>query len=187
MARVHYVKKARKARPDIGVKVGDPYYWWKTRTTVGKSYVSQMHYSKDKPKPSQLTRSEYMGQLMDLEAQGFDRGSRDDAVASFNSMAEEVRALGEEQADKLSNMPDGLQQSETGELLQARADKCEEIASALEDAANELENWTPDEVEADEDGDQDDSEAEKADAEADDEGWLEAADDLWGGIDWSPE
>ena len=31
MPRVIHVKKARKARPEYGIAVGDSYYWWRTQ------------------------------------------------------------------------------------------------------------------------------------------------------------
>ena len=56
----------------------------------------------------------------------------DNLEGERDSIVEDIRALGEEQSDKLSNMPDGLQQAPTGEMLQNRADACEDWASEIE-------------------------------------------------------
>lgn len=128
MPRVTFVKKARKDNPAAGIKKGESYYWW--GMMVGGRGVKR--YSKTQPRRSQLTNSEFLGGLYDLE----DRISALNAEASMEDevtdIANDFRSLGEEQADKLSNMPDSLQQGPTGELLQQRADRCEEIAGELE-------------------------------------------------------
>lgn len=57
MPRVHYVKKARK---DNGcVSKGESYYWWKFR------YGSKC-MSKKPPKASQLTQSEFLSTVYDI-------------------------------------------------------------------------------------------------------------------------
>lgn len=58
MARAHFVKKARKDNP--AVKAGESYYWWKFRR-------GPKRYSKERPRPSQLTQSEFYGQVYGLQ------------------------------------------------------------------------------------------------------------------------
>jgi vacuolar-type H+-ATPase subunit D/Vma8 len=65
--------------------------------------------------------------------------ARDNLVSAFRSVADQIQQLGEETSDKLNNMPDGLQQAPTGELLQQRADGCESLADALTSAADDIE------------------------------------------------
>lgn len=129
MARLHFVKKARKPIKSIGVKKGDSYYWWKFNFSRTK------HCSKAQPPRSALTQSEFLGQVYDLE----DRLSAldntmtaEDIQSEVESIAEEIRNLGQEQEDKRGNMPDQLQDSGSGETLQNRYDSCEEWASNLE-------------------------------------------------------
>ncbi len=125
MARLTFVKKARKDNP--AVKKGESYYWWKFK-------FSGKYYSATKPSRSQLTQSGFLGQYYDIQdslsGAGFSQeelqSARDDAV-------EQVRQMGEEAYDALSNMPDHLQESSwSGELLQLRYDSCEEWASEME-------------------------------------------------------
>lgn len=133
MPKVNFVKSAAKDNPVC--KKGESYYWWKFR-------YGGKHYSLTPPKASQLTQSEFLSTLYNLQEQ------RDNLVSSFRegkdydsfksdveSLAEEFTTLGSECQDKFDNMPEGLQQGDVGQLLETRANKCEEIASELTDAA----------------------------------------------------
>jgi hypothetical protein len=131
MAKVHHVKAARKPIKEAGVKVGESYYWWKFRR--GARRVSKTY-----PRRSQLTQSDFLSQAYDIEdhiaalkAQDY-MGDPDSLKSDLDDIASEIRSLGEEQADKLSNMPDSLQNGPTGELLQQRADECEAWADEIE-------------------------------------------------------
>jgi len=145
MAKVHFVKKARKAIPHAGIKVGDSYYWWALRMPGSRSGTKRV--SKTRPRPSQLTLSEYRGNAYSIEEDVTDAftavATKDDVTALvdlLNEKASEVRDLGSEQDDKFSNMPEGLQQGDTGQLLESRRDCCESTANYLESAASEIEN-----------------------------------------------
>lgn len=149
MPRVHHVKKARVARKEYGIKVGDSYYWWKTRMKGQRD--GRMHYSKTRPRPSQLTMSEYLGTAYGIQEGIEDEcqtvATKDDVNAfadTLRSAADEVRELGSAQEEKFNNMPDGLQQGDIGQLLEQRAQACETIADELESAVGELESWEPD-------------------------------------------
>jgi hypothetical protein len=139
MARVHFVKKARKDQPG-GIKAGESYYWWKFRRG-GK------HYSKTAPRPSQLTQSEYLSSAYALQEQvedmKIDPGDLQAAADELRSVADEVRNLGQEQEDRIGNMPDSLQDGEVAEMMRGRAEACEELAGELESAADETEGIDP--------------------------------------------
>jgi len=128
MVKLHYVKKARKDYPEAGIKKGEPYYWWKFR-------FSGIRRSKFRPRRSQLTQSEFLAQVYDIEDTIADLNT----VSSFEELSEavvdiveEIRRLAEEQQDKLDNMPDSLQYGPTGELLENRIRACEEWADDIE-------------------------------------------------------
>lgn len=165
MARATFVKSARKAIKGTGIKKGDSYYWWKFR--YGDKQVS-----KTPPRRSQLTQSDFLGQLYDLEDQLADLVADnylDDPSAlkdDIQQIADDVRALGGEQADKLSNMPDSLQQGPTGEMLQSRADGCDAWADELE---------AVDVEEADE----------KGEDETDEQYQERVREVVWAAIDWA--
>lgn len=158
MPRVHH-RKAAKDYPKFGIAKGEMHYQWKIKLQRGGIEYRQ----KTPPKRSQLTASEFLGQAYDL----------DDSIAEATDfdglrvVAEEVRALGEEQQEKLDNMPEGFQQGSTGELIQERIDGCKEWASEIESAADELEQALTeiDEAEAGADDDEDAGEDEDRDFE----------------------
>jgi len=143
MPRVHFVKKARKDYPAFGIKKGDSYYWWKFR-------YGGIYKSKTQPRPSQLTQSEFLSTIYAIVEE-----IQDVTIDDFNSIeelkefieekAEEIRTLGEEQEDKLNNMPEGLQDGEIGCLLQDRADACYEMADELDEMVEELDEIGTDE------------------------------------------
>lgn len=132
MARAHFVKRARtpdKARKAAGIKKGDSYWWW--AFMVG-GRGGPKHYSLKPPKPSQLTQSEFLGAFLALEE---DIGAlvADDGLGdAVSEIAGRYHELGDEQEEKKNNMPDGLQDGDTGNMLEERANKCNEIADELE-------------------------------------------------------
>lgn len=147
MARAHFVKKARKDGPEgSGVKKGDSYYWW---AFMQGGRGGPKHYSKTRPRPSQLTQSEFLGTFGDIEDEIGALPADDSLEGSVGDIASRIRELGEEQSSKKENMPDGLQEGATGELLQERADKCGEIADELEGITFDVSD--KDEGESDED------------------------------------
>lgn len=139
MPRVNHVK-ARKDYPEQEIKRGEMYYNWRFR------FSKFTNRSKVKPRRSQLTQSGFLSQLYDLEDR-VNALSSDSCVSDIRSevegLAEEIRTLGEEQIEKRDNMPESLQDSPNGELLQERSDGCEEWADELEgidfDSAEEAE------------------------------------------------
>ena len=128
MPRVIHVQKAAKDYPDKGIKKGEAYYWWKFR------YGPKM-FSKTPPRQSQLTQSEFLGSMYDIEEriQDLNAAAGFEAIESErDSIAEELRELAESQDEKLNNMPESLQQGSTGELLDERRQNAEEMADSLE-------------------------------------------------------
>lgn len=148
MPRVTTVKKAQKAQGTCGkcgakIKKGDSYRWWKFRFGGRRVRCAKPECT---PKPSDLTQSAFYGTLYSIEESvtdaiaDFEGGGEPDALAdALRQAAEELRELGEECTSNRDNMPEGLQDSETGELLQNRADECESKADELESAADEVE------------------------------------------------
>lgn len=144
---VTHVQKARKANKEAGIKVGDEYWRW-SRPSGGRFVTS---YFKTAPRPSQVTSSDFLSSAYALGEQCEDiivnlrltgkcsYNAPDELVGDVDSLVSEIRGLGEEQSDKKSNMPDSLQDSDTGQLLEERAEACETCASELESAISEIE------------------------------------------------
>lgn len=179
MAKVTYVKHARKDIPEAGIKAGEPYYWWKFR--FGGTYRS-----KTAPKPSQLTQSTFISTMLSLQERlealvsSLQVGDTtcSDAETERDDIVSEVRAAGDECQSSFDNMPEGLQSGSTGSLLEARVEACETIADELEgvDIPEEEEEKDEDDKE---DGDEDEEDANQVHRN-------ELADEL-SGVDWSYE
>ena len=127
MARAKLVKKAQKDYPEQGIKKGESYYWWKFR-------FGGKHYSKTMPKRSQLTQSSFLGQVWEVEDEMSsyspdELSSVDSDLADFK---ERLQEAADESQNSLDNMPEGLQQGDTGEMLQNRVDEIESMISELD-------------------------------------------------------
>jgi len=163
MPKVHFVKKARKSNKAAGIKKGDSYYWWKFRR--GGKQVSLT-----RPRPSQLTQSEFLSTVLGLEERisAIDVDNADDMealAADLSSAAEEIRSLADDCREKASNMESAFSGgSPTIDLLNERADACDRIADDLERAYGDAESI-------------DDSE----------DDWPGSADEIRDSIDWSVE
>lgn len=125
MARVHFVKKARKNYPDSDIKKGDSYYWWKFR-------YGGKQKSKTQPRQSQLTQSEFLGTIYDISDRLQAISDIESAQSERDEIVSELQELSGECEERQSNMPDSLQYSPTGELLEERANNCNEFADELE-------------------------------------------------------
>ena len=133
MARVQ-LRKAAKAYPQQGIEKGDSYYFAQIKTGPRSSRIIR---SRNPIPRSQLTTSNFLSQLYDIEDTRFEGiESADD----LREVAEAVRELGQEAQDSFDNMPEGLQQGQTGELLEERASAMDDWASEIESAADELES-----------------------------------------------
>ena len=125
MPRVTHVKKARKNYKEQGIKKGESYYWWKFR-------FGSKHMSKTAPKRQQLTQSNFYISLYDLEDRINDLIADDTLSSEVESIIEDIRQLAEEQEENKNNMPEGLQEGDTGQLLDERKDGLESWADELE-------------------------------------------------------
>ncbi len=137
MPRVTHVKSARKANPVAAV--GESYYWWKFR-------YGGKRFSLTYPKPSQLTQSAFKGAVYDLidtaNSSDFDIELGDaESVAEYTqSLRDEVETIQSDCQESLDNMPESLQYSPTGELLQERIDACDQAIGELENI-EEPDQW----------------------------------------------
>ena len=159
MPKVTHVKSARKPIPRYNIEVGDSYYHWSFM--VGGRGGPKI-CSKTPPTRSQLTNSDYLKQLYEI----YDNGIPGCADADdLRQCAEELRGLGDEQEEKFNNMPDGLQQGDTGQMLEERASGCQSAADEIDNIADTLEQTLSDIEEAEGAGAPDrDFEQERADA-----------------------
>jgi hypothetical protein len=126
-----------RARKDVGkcskcgteIKRGDGYRWWKFR--YGSKYV-RCSKPDCAPRPADLTQSEYMKQIYELQEFKFSETSVDDLDSDRSTLVGDLEALRDEQEEKKSNMPEQLQESSSGEMLQERYDNLDSVISDLE-------------------------------------------------------
>jgi len=133
VAKVHHVKKARKAIPSIGVEVGDSYYWWQL-------YRRPKQYSKTPPKPSQVTGSAFMSTLYSIDESLNGCTDKESVASELETAISSLEELRDDTQEKLDNMPQGLQDGDTGQQMQERIDALESYISSLEDIKTEAED-----------------------------------------------
>lgn len=138
MTRVHFVKKALKDNPVA--KKGESYYWWSFR-------FGGKRYSKTPPRPSMLTQSEFLSAVYCLQEQIQDASPAtmeelEDLVEDWKGQINEIRDGCQERFD---NMPEGLQQSDTGSLLEERISEMESWEADLESLDLSREEEEPEE------------------------------------------
>ena len=107
---------------------GETYYTWEFR--FGGS-----HRSRTYPKQSQLTQSNYLSQAYSLQEEVEDEVCPDNCE-ELQSLIDEwvgtLEGIRDECQDSFDNMPEGLQQGDTGQLLEARVNACDEAISNLQ-------------------------------------------------------
>lgn len=130
MPRVTFVKKARKDNPCC--KKGESYYWWAFRHG-GK------HYSKTRPRQSQLTQSDKLSRFYACQENVEDacNAARYDSDLDglrdmIETTADELREIADEYQESCDNIRDSFENSPT-------ADECEEKADCINSVADELE------------------------------------------------
>ena len=122
--QAHYVKSAAKDYPHAGIQKGEPYWWW-------KPWRMAKQMSKTRPKPSQLASSDFArGVLAAVEALEawsgpWTESDRDDLVG-------EMEELRDAEQEKFDNLPEGLQQGDTGVMLEDRVAMLDDWSGELE-------------------------------------------------------
>lgn len=164
-------RKARKDYPQNGIKAGDTYWYVKLKMQRGGRVMRSLTPFK----PSQLTQSGFKSAWLSAQ-EGWEASDKD--ADAIRSAGEEIASAGEEARNSFDNMPEGLQQGDTGQMLEARADTAEDIAGQLEALADELEGLEEpgEEPVKSDDMDEDDEDA-VAQHESEVEDWQEAHDE----------
>lgn len=143
MPRVKQVT-ARKDYPQFGIAKGQLHYHWKLMTGPRSSREFRQV---EPPRPSQLTTSEFLGDIYDAE-ESLGNLVHDDGLASaLREIADNVRTAGDGAQERFDNMPEGLQMGDTGQRLEERASNAESWADEIEMAADNLDEKTT-EIEA---------------------------------------
>lgn len=143
MPRVH-TQTAAKDYPAQGIKKGQTYYWWKFRYQGKQRSVTP-------PTRQQLTQSEYFQGGFDLEDEYESSVAcaayQADVVQALEQARDGFESLAEEQRDKMANMEAAnITGGFSYELLEERAEACEEQMGNLEALQNEVEALDEDDV-----------------------------------------
>jgi uncharacterized protein YukE len=129
-------RKARKDYPEAGIQKGDTYFFAQIKTGPRSSRIIR---SKDRIPQSKLTTSAFKSTVYGIE-ESFDGIVHDNgAPDALKDIAQQLRDLGEETQGSFDNMPDGLQQGDTGQMLEERVSNCEQWADDIEQIADTLE------------------------------------------------
>ena len=112
---------------EVFIAKGESYWWWAFQ-------YGGKHFSKTQPKASQLTQSNYLSQLYDIQERlnEVQVNSPGDVEFCIDEFKDEIENLKDETDSSLQNMPEQLQQVPTGELLQERIDALDNAISELE-------------------------------------------------------
>jgi Zn-dependent M32 family carboxypeptidase len=143
MPRVFKIEKSRVphkcGKCACEIEKGQPYVYWTKRVGFGRiSGVKYVRCAKSEcyPKQSELTSSEFHSAWESIkENTDFSSASTvEDLESARDEAVNEATNLRDETQGKFDNMPEGLQQGDTGQLLQERIDALEEVISNLESA-----------------------------------------------------
>jgi uncharacterized protein YukE len=130
-------RKARKDYPEAGIQKGDDYFFAQIKTGPRSSRIIR---SKTRIPQSKMTSSAFLSTLYGIE-ESFETIVHDNtAPDALKDLAQQLRDLGEETQSSFDNMPDGLQQGDTGQMLEERISNCEQWADEIEQVADQLEN-----------------------------------------------
>jgi chromosome segregation ATPase len=132
MARVHFVKKARKDNPNAGIKAGESYYWW-------QHAFAPKQFSKTQPKPSQITQSGFMRTIYEIQEQIDALTTEMNIEDEVDNIKTQLEDLKSECEDNLSNMPDHLQESS---VLNERIESLDEMIGEFESLELDIDEET---------------------------------------------
>lgn len=160
MARVTRVKKAQVSkRPRTCFKCshviepGESYYFWGVRTAMKRGY-KKFACAQHRPTARDMERSAFRLSLYDIDdslsaaVTSFRAGLSDPDFQGLGSelrnIGEQFRELGSECEGSYENMPDGLKEGGTGQLLYQRNETCQERGDECDSAADDIEGMEND-------------------------------------------
>lgn len=153
MAKLTVVKKAQASKHtrrcktcNHDIQAGESYTW--RGIMVGSRGVKEFWCSNHPPTRRDLERSEFQQALIGMEderdtaVKSFRESTEPDAsdlASTIRDIAEQLSFLADETEEKYENMPDGLKEGDTGQLLEARAEACREKIDEFNGVADDLE------------------------------------------------
>lgn len=138
--RVHTVLRARNppgtcSRCGTVLVAGDPYRWFKPRFGPKRVFCI-MHY----PKASEMTSSDKLARLYAAREEIQDADGLEAIITALEDAITTAEEVGSEYEQSLMNLPEGIQQSSTGESIQEKIDACSAWQALLEACKEEVES-----------------------------------------------
>lgn len=134
---------------------GERYYQWAIKAQRGGT-VYRQHESHGRPKQSQLTHSKMSDVYAAIESAEeaiASSGCCSDVAEALRGAASDIESVRDDYQSSLDNMPEGLQQGDTGQQIEERVSNLDDFVQALNDAADECESME-EEPEEGEDGEE---------------------------------
>jgi hypothetical protein len=128
--------KAGKDYPEIDVVKGEMYYWW-------QAFRGPKQMSKTEPKPSQVASGKLAEAYMvaeRIEADTHSLDVPDDIADMLDECASDIGDVADQYRESFENMPEGLQQGDTGQQLESNADELDAWKDQVESAAQDIRN-----------------------------------------------
>jgi prefoldin subunit 5 len=120
---------------EILINVGESYYTW-------CFYGGQPQYSKERPKPSQLTQNWFKQELYSIQEkiEEFEPEDVEDVATFIDEIRDDAESLRDECQEHLDNMPEQLQDSDSGQTLQERIDNLDSVIGDIDNFDSEFES-----------------------------------------------
>lgn len=120
---------------EILINVGESYYTW-------CFYGRQPQYSKERPKPSQLTQNWFKQELYSIQEkiEDFEPEEIEDVATFIDEIRNDAESLRDECQEHLDNMPEQLQDSDSGQTLQERIDNLDSVIVDIDNFDSEFES-----------------------------------------------
>lgn len=155
---------------------GDTYLFYFQRYSKTSRGVKKYRHTACRPTRSELTGSEFLQAIYGAEdsftAQVADLRAKKVAIEEFEQYIDDAVSELEQARDgceeRREAMPEGLQDSETGQLLEERMEKCNDTISELEELRDKL--FELRDADEDEDADENGNEGDDRGNEDEDEG-----------------
>jgi hypothetical protein len=155
------------------IKKGEHYFRFK----LTRFSSVQMRCSLHRPTRQEMTTSDFWSQVYDLEdsISNLSAEEMESARDAIDPILSDIETLRDEQEEKLYNMPDQLQDSDTGQLLQERYDGMQEWYDELDGVDTDIDEGLAEDYEEGDEKDltEDELEARKEEREEKREARLE--------------
>lgn len=161
MARITHVAKAQAskkprwcARCGVEIKPGEPYKWFANR--IGRMSIRKNYCRDHSPRPSDMTTSDklsalYAAQEAFEDAQGAGMDTPEHVADRLHEAADSVREVAEAYTESADNIEEGFgHETMQSQEIREKAEAVEAWADEIDDAANDCESMSHEDIAQDE-------------------------------------